>query len=128
MRAYLGVLGKLRALVYRNLPKLKNFDLSLFCQAWFFGLFAYPPMKEKFTLAVWDAFFIDGIEALYRLSYCLIKRHEKELLTLEISKAAHFLKGGFLSDKRYREPYVIFQEMWNLPIREKYLVRDPRTL
>ncbi|KAG8885655.1 hypothetical protein FRB97_000098 [Tulasnella sp. 331] len=71
--------------VQELMPKLYNHlldmdvDLPAICFSWFLSLFTdCLPVETLFR--VWDVFFVDGMDVLFRVALAVLKIHETELL------------------------------------------------
>ncbi|KAG9013916.1 hypothetical protein FRB93_000297 [Tulasnella sp. JGI-2019a] len=74
--------------VQELMPKLYNHlldmdvDLPAICFSWFLSLFTdCLPVETLFR--VWDVFFVDGMDVLFRVALAVLKIHEAELLACE---------------------------------------------
>jgi len=57
-------------------------DLPAICFSWFLSLFTdCLPVETLFR--VWDVFFVDGMDALFRVALAILKIHEVQLLSCD---------------------------------------------
>ncbi|KAI8990935.1 rab-GTPase-TBC domain-containing protein [Mycotypha africana] len=78
----------LESLVKIHIPKLstyldeRNLQLSVICLPWFLTLF-FNSMPIAFAFRILDCFFLEGPRILFQIALAILKRHEKQLLTVD---------------------------------------------
>jgi hypothetical protein len=80
--------------VQESMPNLylhlldQGVDIPAICFSWFLSLFTdCLPVETLFR--VWDVFFVDGMDALFRIAIALLKINEAELLQCESMPALY---------------------------------------
>ena len=80
-----------------QMPKLyfhlieQNFTPSFYATKWFMTIFSNN-MPLELTLRIWDMFFVEGKEGLYRVALALLKLNEKQLLTADFENCSLILQ------------------------------------
>ena len=75
----------LLCLIWKTLPKLhwhmidENYTPALYATNWFMTLFS-SRMPIELTLRIWDIFFIEGFNVMYKIIVAIFKINYKELL------------------------------------------------
>jgi len=79
-----------------QMPKLhdhllsENFIPSFYATKWFMTIYSNN-MPIELTLRIWDMFFVEGKECLYRVALAFMKINEKQLLASDFEKLSEIL-------------------------------------
>ncbi|KAI8968890.1 rab-GTPase-TBC domain-containing protein [Mycotypha africana] len=114
-------------LLQDHLPHIhRHFDeqgvrSNMYASQWFLTLFAYKfPLDVVFR--IYDIFFIEGVNCLFRIGLALLSKNQSIILSLDFDNLVTYLKDDMLSI--YNENITgLLSESFNIKIAERRLNR-----
>lgn len=105
--------------VQELMPKLydhlleQDVDLPAICFSWFLSLFTdCLPVETLFR--VWDVFFVDGIDSLFRVALAVLKINEQEMVKCESQPALYIYFESMTARMWQADKLLKVREAWNL--------------
>ncbi|KAH8738954.1 hypothetical protein FG386_000820 [Cryptosporidium ryanae] len=92
-------LERLRRLFKKRIPNLynhfknENVDETMFASQWFMTIFAYSFSLDK-VARIWDLFFLEGINLLFKISIAILKLLKNSLYNQSFENILSILKTG----------------------------------